>query len=76
MRYRYKPFKDGSEIFAKKSSLAIQIQKDSEHELKFYVYNRRTHSILGFYEIPLLEHCKDSWQNVEPIVRPKKKVSK
>ena len=70
MRYRYKERK--GELFAKKSSLAIEIHKDSEYELKFYVYNRRTGSIVGDYKIPLLTHCKDSWQNVDPIKRPKK----
>lgn len=73
MRHRYKPYKDGSEIFAKKSSLAIEVYQDNTNEFRFYVYNRRTHSILADYKIPLLDHCKNSWQDVEPIVRPKPK---
>ncbi len=72
MRYRYKPHKD-KEVFAKKSSLAIEIHSDTKYELKFYVYNRRTHSIVGDYKIPLLDHCKNSWQDIEPIKRPKSK---
>lgn len=70
MRYRYKERK--GELFAKKSSLAIEIHEDSNRELKFYVYNRRTGSIVADYKIPLLDHCKNSWQDIEPIVRPKK----
>jgi len=74
MRARYKERK--GELFAKNSSLAIEIHEDTKHDLKFYVYNRRTHSILSDYKIPLLDHCKNSWQNVEPIKRPKKKFIK
>lgn len=60
-------------IYCKKSSLAIEIQEDSKYELKFYVFNRRTRSIIGQYRIPLLQHCRDSMQNVEPIIIKKKR---
>jgi len=58
-------------IYCKKSSLAIEIQEDNKYELKFYVFNRRTRSIIGQYRIPLLQHCRDSMQNIEPILAKK-----
>jgi hypothetical protein len=62
-----------TEIRAKKSSLAIQINKDDEFEFSFFVYNKRTGSIISFYKIPLLQHCRDSMQNVSPIPKGKRK---
>jgi hypothetical protein len=55
------------EVFARNSSLAIEIIKDDKYGLEFYVWNRRTNSIVGHYKIPLLTHCRDSWQDIEPI---------
>ena len=71
MRVSMKPSKD--EVFFKNSSLAIQIHEDTEHEASLYVYNRRTRSIIAKYEVPLMEHCRNSMQDVDPIVKTKKK---
>ena len=71
MRFRMKPAKD--EVFFKKSSLAVQIHEDTEYEASVYIYNRRTSSIIAKYEVPLMTHCRNSMQNVEPIKKLKKK---
>lgn len=71
MRVRMKPAKD--EIFFKKSSIAVQIHHDTEHDAAVYFYNRRTNSIVGYFKLPLMVHCRESMQNVEPIKKPKKK---
>lgn len=62
-----------TEIRAKRSSLAIELYEDSDTELRFYVFNRRTRSIIAKYEIPLLEHCRKSMLNVTPIPKGKRK---
>lgn len=62
-----------TQIRAKKSSLAIQINKDNNDEFSFYVFNKRTSSIISKYKIFLLEHCRNSMQNVEPILKGKRK---
>lgn len=70
-RFRMKPSKN--EVFAKNSSLALQIHEDTDYEFSFYVYNRRTNSIIGWYKISLLEHCRRTMLDVTPIPKVKKK---
>jgi len=66
-----------TEIRAKNSSLAIEIQVDEYEDFKFYVYNRRNHSIVAFYRIPLMQHCREALLERDPIIRKKhKKPSK
>jgi len=64
---RFRTIPDKNEIFAKNSSLAIEVREDTENGLSFYVWNRRTGSILHRYEVTLMKHCRDSYQEVESI---------
>ena len=61
------------DLSAKHSSLAIRIYEDSEYGLSFYVYNRRTRSILHKYEVSLMEHSRLSLLDAEPIEFKRKK---
>lgn len=61
------------EIHSRQSSLALQIHHDDKYEFSFFVFNRRTRSIIGHYKILLMQHCRDSMQNIEPIKRKKRK---
>jgi len=70
---KYRTVSDKTEIFAKESSLAIEVREDTDTGFSFYVYNRRTGSILHRYEVTLMDHCKDSYQDVAPIPKLKKR---
>lgn len=61
------------QIRAKNSSLAIDIFHDDANEFSFYIFNRRTHSIIAHYKIPLMQHCRDSMIDVRPIIKKRKK---
>ena len=64
---KFRTVPDKNEIFAKHSSLSITLHEDDEHTFSFYIWNRRTRSIISRYDIPLLEHCRYSMQDVRPI---------
>ena len=66
---KYKPNKQ--EIFAKNSSLAIYIYKDSKYDFDFHVYDRNTNRIVYQGAIPLV--TLRAFMNLDSIVKPKKK---
>ena len=68
---KYKPNKN--ELFAKGSSLAIGIYKDSKFDFDFHVYDRKTRRIIYSGSIPLVT-LKD-YICLEPIKKstPKRK---
>ena len=64
---KFKPNKQ--ELFAKHSSLAISIYKDSKYDFDFHIYDRHTRRIVYSGKIPLitLKHYID----LEPIKKSK-----
>jgi len=62
-----------STIYAKKSSLAVSIHHDTNYELSLYIYNRKNHSIVAKYELPLMEHCRRALLDVLPIKKKRRK---
>jgi len=73
---QYRTIPQKNEIFAINSSLAVSVFKDDNNSFNIHIWNRRDNSIIAKYVIPLLEHCRFSLQNVDPIPKLKKRLNK